>query len=80
LTRTTDGPGDFEIKIMLTLVAVTVLAAGQIFAHCGTFGSGGAHVDKDGCVKGKPCKCIDCVKTCGSKACKATEACKDDGC
>ena len=68
------------MKIILTLAAVTVLAAGQIFAHCGTCGSGGAHVDKDGCVKGHPCKCVDCGKTCGSKACKATEACKDDGC
>lgn len=66
------------MKIILTIVAATVLAAGQIFAHCGTCGVGGAH--KDGCVKGEPCKCADCGQVCGSEACKASKNCKTDGC
>ena len=74
------GQSDFDMKIILTVVAVSLMALGQAFAHCGTCGSGGAHVDKDGCVKGQPCKCVDCGKTCGSKACKASGGCKGDGC
>lgn len=68
------------MKIILTLVAATFLAAGQIFAHCGTCGVSGAHVDKDGCVKGETCLCKDCGQVCGSKACKASGGCKNDGC
>jgi hypothetical protein len=66
------------MKIILTMVAAMVLAAAQIHAHCGTCGVGGAH--KDGCVKGQPCKCVGCEQICGSAACKATAACKNDGC
>jgi hypothetical protein len=43
------------MKIILSVMAASLLAAGQIFAHCGTCGVGGARVDKDGCVKGQPC-------------------------
>lgn len=38
------------------MVAVSLMAPGQAFAHGGTCGDSGAHVDKDGCVKGKICK------------------------
>lgn len=69
---------DSAMKIILTLVAATFLAAGQSFAHCGTCGVGGAH--KDGCVKGEPCKCSNCGHICGSEACKASGSCKSDGC
>ncbi len=68
------------MKIILSVMAASLLAAGQIFAHCGTCGVGGAHVDKDGCVKGQPCKCTDCGQVCGSEACKASTSCKSDGC
>lgn len=68
------------MKIILTLVAATFLAAGQIFARCGTCGVSGKHVDKDGCVKGETCLCKDCGQVCGSKACKASGGCKNDGC
>lgn len=66
------------MKSILTIVAVTLFAAGQAFSHCGTCGVGDVH--KDGCVKGEPCKCKNCGEICGSEACKATEACKDDNC
>ena len=56
------------------------MALGQAFAHCGTCGVSGAHADKDGCVKGETCKCKKCGQICGSEACKATDACKNDGC
>ena len=56
------------MKIILTLVAATFLAAGQSLA------------DKDGCVKGEPCKCLNCGHICGSEACKASTKCKSDGC
>jgi hypothetical protein len=68
------------MKIILTIVAASLFAVGQIFAHCGTCGVGGAHIDKDGCVKGETCKCTDCGKVCGSEACKASTNCKSDGC
>jgi hypothetical protein len=66
------------MKIILSVIAASFLGVGQILAHCGTCGVGDAH--KDGCVKGEPCKCADCGQTCGSEACKATEACKSDDC
>ena len=68
------------MKTILSVMAASLLAAGQIFAHCGTCGVGGAHVDKDGCVKGQPCKCTDCGQVCGSEECKASTNCKSDGC
>lgn len=66
------------MKIMLTILAASVLAAGQLLADCGSCGSGAAH--KDSCVKGQPCKCADCGQSCGSEACKASAACKGDKC
>jgi len=64
------------MKIILTVVAASILAAVQLLADCGSCGSS----DKDGCVKGQPCKCADCGQTCGSEACKASNACKGDKC
>ena len=46
------------MKIIITMLAATFIAAGQIFAHGGTCGVGDTH--KDGCVKGKPCKGDGC--------------------
>lgn len=66
------------MKIILAIVAATLFAAGQIFAHCGTCGSGDSH--KNGCVKGETCKCADCGQVCGSDACKASKSCKGDSC
>ncbi|MEX1010072.1 MAG: hypothetical protein WEC72_01880 [Chthoniobacterales bacterium] len=68
------------MKTILTIVAVSLIAISQTFAHCGTCGVGRAHVDKDGCVKGETCKCKGCDKICGSEACKTSNACKGDGC
>ncbi|MFM7373556.1 MAG: hypothetical protein ACKO39_00165 [Chthoniobacterales bacterium] len=66
------------MKVILAIAAASLLSAGQILAHCGTCGVGGSH--KDGCVKGEPCKCVDCGQVCGSEACKASKNCKGDGC
>ena len=44
------------MNVILTMAAVSLMAPGQAFAHGGTCGGCGAHVDKDGCVKGKICK------------------------
>jgi hypothetical protein len=74
------GQSDFDMKIILTVIAVSLMALGQAFSHCGTCGVGGAHIDKDGCVKGQTCKCKDCGQICGSEACKASGGCKNDGC
>lgn len=66
------------MKIIITMLAATFIAAGQILAHCGTCGVGDTH--KQGCVKGEPCKCADCGQVCGSEACKASKSCNGDDC
>ena len=63
-----------DMKAFQTTLALLVLALTPVMSASEKV------IDKDGCVAGQPCKCKDCGYVCGSDACKATAACKDDAC
>jgi hypothetical protein len=63
-----------EMKIVKTTLVLLALALTPALAEST------AAIDKDGCVKGQPCRCTDCGQICGSDACKVSSACKGDAC
>jgi len=62
------------MKTFRTTLALFVLALSPVLAGSEKV------IDKDGCVRGEPCKCMGCGNICGSDACKVSTACKDDAC
>ena len=69
--------GRFRVRLMKSIRTIVVLFA---LAMSPAWGESTAVIDKDGCVKGQPCRCTDCGHICGSDACKMSAACKGDAC